>query len=78
MIKLYDQASNTLIGEISEEQLAFMIAQLEEESTTDTDYYINRATIDMFEQRGADAQLLAILRQALGKGNEMDMRWERQ
>jgi hypothetical protein len=78
MIKLYDEATNSLIGEISEEQLAFMIGQLEEESTEDTNYYINQATVDMFEQNGADAQLLALLRQALGKHKEMDVRWERQ
>jgi hypothetical protein len=77
MIKLYDEATNSLVGEISEGQLAFMVDQLEEESDTDTGYYINRATVDMFEEKGADAQLVAILRRALGNRNEMDMRWER-
>jgi hypothetical protein len=78
MIMLYDEESNSLVGEISEAHLQFMIDQLEEESDEDTDYYINQATVDMFEQRGADAQLLAVLRKALGGRNEMDMRWERQ
>jgi hypothetical protein len=78
MIKLYDEATNSLIGEISEEQLAFMIDQLEEESTEDTDYYINRATVDMFEQNGADAELLALLHKAMGNRKEMDIRWARE
>jgi hypothetical protein len=77
MVKLYDVATGLVIGEISEAQLTFMIGQLEEESLADTDYYINQATVDMFEQNGADAQLLALLRQALGNRKEMDVRWER-
>ena len=51
--------------------------QLEEESLEDTDYYINPATLDMFEERGADAGLLTMLRNALGDREDMDIRWSR-
>jgi hypothetical protein len=40
--------------------------QLEEESADDTDYYIDHATLDLFEEAGAEADLLTLLRQALG------------
>lgn len=78
MIKLYDAATNAELGTITEAQLQFMMDQLEEESADDQDYYINADTIDMFEQRGADPALVALLRRALGDRMEMDIRWERQ
>ena len=77
MIKLYDLQTKTLIGEISEAQLSFLADQLEEESLEDQDYYLNQATLDMFEQAGGDAGLIALLRQAMGDREEMDISWER-
>jgi hypothetical protein len=75
MIKLYDAQTGTEIGEITQAQLDFLVGQLEEESATDTDYYINVDTLDYFAQQGADASLIALLRNALGGRNEMDIRW---
>ena len=60
---------------ITEAQLRFLINQLEEESATDQDYYINAATIDMLEEDGGDAPLIALLRSALGAREEMEIRW---
>ena len=77
MIRIYDADDGRKLGTITDEQLTFLIDQLEEESSTDTDYYINTATLDMFETAGADPGLLTLLRQALGKRREMDIRWER-
>jgi hypothetical protein len=76
MLKLLDARSGQPLGEITEEQLAFMRSQLEEESADDQDYYINGATLDLFTSRGADPALVALLRQALGEREEMDIRWE--
>lgn len=77
MIKLFDAATNAQIGTLTEAQLQFLIDQLEEESADDRDYYINAETLDMFEQAGADPELVAMLRSALGTRSEMDVRWER-
>ena len=57
------------------EQLESMINQLEEESLEDRDYYINRVTVDAFETRGADPELIAVLRRGLGDRDEMEIRW---
>lgn len=76
MIKVYDTSDNALLGEISEAQLQFMIDQLEEESARDQDYYINLPTLDLFAQRGADAELLTFLRNALGEREDMEIRWQ--
>lgn len=75
MIQLYDEALGTHIGTISEEQLQFLIDQLEEESTRDTDYYISAPTIDMLEENGADADLVRLLRDALGGRGGFELRW---
>ena len=77
MIKLFDAANGVQIGNLTEEQLQFLIDQLEEESDHDRDYYINAATLDMFEEAGADSALVGLLRRALGTRSEMDVRWER-
>jgi hypothetical protein len=77
MIELRDKDTDAYLGSITEAQLQFMIDQLEEEDSEDTDYYINQATIDMFEERRADPQLLDILRKALLSRNDMEVRWSR-
>jgi hypothetical protein len=75
VIKLYNAGTNEALGDISEDQLQLLQDQFEEEWSGDQDYYINRATIDMLKEAGADAQLLALLERALGSGEEADIRW---
>jgi len=77
MIELRDKDTGRSIGSITEDQLQFLIDQLEEESSHDTDYYLNSATLDMFADNGIDPQLLALLRGALGNREEMEIQWER-
>jgi len=77
MIQLRDKETGTPIGSISESQLQFLIDQLEEESEKDQDYFINAATLDMFEKRGVDVGLLEMLRDALGERGGMEIEWVR-
>jgi processive 1,2-diacylglycerol beta-glucosyltransferase len=77
MIQLYDNNTQTVLGEITEQQLQFLIDQLEEESSDDQDYYINRATLEMFAEAGIDPALLALLQQGLGNRADMEIRWAR-
>jgi len=77
MITIYDEATDAVVGAITEAQLKFLTDHLEEESTEDADYYINGMTIDGFEQDGADPGLLQLLRKALGDREDMDIRWVR-
>ena len=77
MVNLYDSATGALIGTISDEDLTFMQSDLEEESLEDTEYYINQATVDWFETQGASSALVSVLRKALSKNDDMDIRWER-
>jgi hypothetical protein len=77
MPKLYDTETDNFIGTVSDEEFQLLVDQLEEESPDDTDYYVNRATLDLLEQAGAGPRLLALLRQALGDREEMEVRWAR-
>ena len=77
MIKLYDKDSSAPVGEITEDQLAFLIDHLEETSETDQDYYIDLATMDMLRSEGADAELIAVLARGLGGRPGYEVRWER-
>jgi len=77
VIELFDNDTGAAIGAITDAQLQFLVDQLEEESADDTDYYINQETLDMFEERGADPELVALLRSALGAREDMEIRWER-
>ena len=76
MIKLYDGAGGTLLGEISAVDLQFLIDQLEEESVEDVSYYINRDTVTLLRAEGASQELLAILDSAVANTGEADVRWE--
>jgi processive 1,2-diacylglycerol beta-glucosyltransferase len=75
MINLYDKASGALIGAISEDQLQFLMDQLEEESLEDRDYSITKMELDYFEAQGAPRQLVDLLRQALGGRDEVVVQW---
>jgi processive 1,2-diacylglycerol beta-glucosyltransferase len=77
MVKLYNKENNAFLGEITEEQLQFLIDQLEEESSDDQDYYLNAETIDMFEQSGADYALIGLLRKAIGTREDVEIRWSK-
>ena len=77
MIRLHDKDTGALVGTISEDNLQFMIDELEEESRHDHDYYINEVTVDAFEEAGADKALVDLLRRALAGRTEMELRWSR-
>ncbi len=75
-IQLLDNESGEPIGEITRNQLDFLIDQLEAEAQDDRDYHINRPTIDMLEEEHGETELVELLREALGNRDEMEIRWE--
>ncbi len=75
MPQLYDAESGKLIGAITAADLDFLRVQLEEESLADQDYYIDQATLDWFEEQGADQGLVTRLRQAMGSRDGIEIRW---
>jgi hypothetical protein len=76
VIQVYDKNTGVMLGTITPEQLKCLVAQLEEESTTDQDYYIDTATIEMLQTVGADPDMLQLLQDALGDRKGMEILWE--
>jgi hypothetical protein len=76
MPKLYEKTQDRLLGTITAGELAFLMEQLEEESSTDRDYYIDADTIEMLVEAGAPANLVDVLKSALGPESDAEVRWE--
>ena len=76
MIEIFDRETGSKVGRISEEQLDFLIANLEEESNRDQDYYIDGATIEGLVGKGMDGELTDLLKKTLGKRAGMEIIWE--
>lgn len=64
------------IGTITDVQLQFLVAQLEEDHGDDKDYFIDRDTLELLSDNGADPELLALLEKGLAGDDEMDITWE--
>ena len=77
MIQIHDKDTGACIGTLTEAHMQFLIEELEEESGEDQDYYINETTVDLFEEKGADKDLVSLLRSALNGRTEMEIRWSR-
>lgn len=76
MIRVYNQETGEPVGLITEEQLQFLIDQLEEGSAEDKDYTITEMTVDYLAAGGADSQLLMVLQEALGTKSSVVIAWE--
>ena len=75
MIQLRDKDNKEILGTISKDDLQFLIDSLEEESEEDTDYYLNRTTLEMLKKKGSHQALLDLLEKALGDRDEMEFEW---
>ena len=77
MATLINAETGALIGQITDEQLEFLVGQLDEEDAADRDYNLDLETIDMLEESGGDDALIMLLRNALGSSESIDLRWTR-
>jgi hypothetical protein len=77
MVKLYDKNTGKYLGRISDDELRFLVDNLEEESLTDTDYYLNRTTFELLKEEGMSENLVKLIELAMGKKSEIEIRYER-
>ncbi len=77
MIRLRDKETGTELGSITEEELQFLIDNLEEEWEEDQDYYLNRQTLEMLKGRGASPTLVRTLEGAMGDRDDLEVEWSR-
>ena len=64
------------IGTISVAHHAFLVAQLEDANSDDTDYDIDAETIELLSDNDADPDLLAMLEKGLGDDDSMTIAFE--
>lgn len=76
MIKLFDSDTEAEIGEISEDQLSFMMEHLVEETLDEFSWNLDPPAINSLESSGAEPALVALLRRALGSRTSMEVRYE--
>lgn len=77
MVKIFNKDTAEFIGNITETQLQFLIDNLEEEADDDVDYYINIPTIESFTEKGAEPELIEVLKKGLGVKEDMEIRYEK-
>ena len=78
MIRLKNKETGDILGAISEDELQFLIDHLEEEFEEDTDYYLNRVTVEALKDQGANRALMDILEHALGDNDDVEVVWVRE
>lgn len=77
MIELYDKATQQYLGKISEEELQFLIDNLEEENLTDEDYYIDKTTLEFLKEKGMSLDLTEIIETAMGDNEDIEILYKR-
>ena len=75
MIELKNKETSATIGQITEEQLDFLIDMLEEEDSEDQDYWIDDMTLQYFQENGADPALIKLLTDAIGEAEGVEIEW---
>ena len=76
-ISAYDKETGKFLATLTEQDVQCLIDNLEEETESDKDYYIDLDVIDVLEEAGASPSLLSLLKDALGDREGFEFRWER-
>ena len=82
MIRIALKDSRTTLGDIGEADLKILVDQFEEESSTDRDYFVNAATLQLLVDAGispdfADMLKIALANAGAGDGDGIDIIWQR-
>ena len=76
MYQLMDIEHDDEIGIVTEDQVQFLIDNLEEEGVEDQDYYIDSDTLSFLAENGCDEELFTMLTEALEGRVNVDVRYE--
>lgn len=76
LYRLMDIEHNDEIGIITEDQVQFLIDNLEEEGVEDQDYYIDSDSLSFLAENGCDEELITMLTEALEDRVNIDVRYE--
>jgi hypothetical protein len=75
MPALYLKDTNRLLAQLDAADLAHMVAVMEEESSTDQDYFIDLATLNLLKAAGLSAALITVLESAIADSDGVDVIW---
>ena len=73
---LIDLEHDQEIGIITEDQVQFLIENLEEGGIEDQDYFIDEETYDFLAEIGCEEELLEMLAEILDGKDSIDIRYE--
>ena len=76
MYALYTKSDHRFIGDISDDELQFLVDNLEEESLDDTDYDLSRLTLEYLRGNGLSPRLAQLLDSALGDQDDIEIVYE--
>ena len=76
MYGLYVKADHRYLGDISDDELKFLVDNLEEESLIDTDYDLSRLTLEYLRGNGLSPRLAQLLDTALGDQDDIEIVYE--
>ncbi len=76
MYALYVKADHRYLGDISDDELKFLVDNLEEESLIDTDYDLSRLTLEYLRGNGLSPRLAQLLDTALGDQDDIEIVYE--
>lgn len=73
-IQLLNKETGTVIGELTVEQLDFLMRNLLRENDTDDDFYLSAPTLDVLKESGADTELIGLLSRAIGEQEGVEVK----
>ncbi len=76
MYRLIDIEHDDEIGIVTEDQVQFLIDNLEEAGVEDQDYYIDSEALSFLAENGCDQELHLMLADALEDRVHIDLRYE--
>ncbi len=76
MYRLRDIEHDDEIGVVTQDQVQFLIDNLEEEGFEDQDYYIDPESLSFLAENDCDEELLTMLTEALEGRINIDVRYE--
>jgi processive 1,2-diacylglycerol beta-glucosyltransferase len=77
MVEFRDKSTGASLGQVSDDDMQFLVDHLEEEFREDSDYYLDADTVEALREAGASPALLAVLEPALGDLGEVEIQWVR-
>lgn len=75
MVTLKDKNNNAWLGSVTYAQLQFLINELNDEYKNGQEYLVNRATLEMLKQQGAEVALTNVIEKAMGTKDKVEFYW---